>query len=88
MASEQRPLRNVVASKIRTGRGSVLGPDTWRRMHWWELRLACGHVVERPARYPPRSDRHLVGAPRFRDEALPAPRRARCGDCGRGSDGE
>lgn len=47
MRCEKRPLRPVIGSIRRAGRGSVLGPDTNRRAHWWELTLVCGHIVER-----------------------------------------
>lgn len=67
------------------GRGSVLGPDTSRRTHWWELHLECGHRTERTVRYGPRSDGlpRRVGGTQHRSMAdvLPPPKRVRCEFC-------
>ncbi len=79
-----RPLRGVVKATMMTGRGSVLGPDTDRRVRWYELRLDCGHVVERNARYNPHPSGQRQRARRDRD-ALPAPKRVRCEMCPRGA---
>lgn len=53
---------------------------------WWDLHLECGHVEERPPRYPPRGDRRPLGFaalhhPRRTSEALPPPKRVRCSYC-------
>lgn len=75
------PLRRILtdpAPRLREGRGSVLGPDTARRARWWELRLDCGHTVERSVRYRPRGGRL---ARRALSEVLPPPKRARCHLC-------
>lgn len=80
------PLRDVVRSLLMSGRGSVLGPDTSRRTHWWELTLSCDHTVERTARYVPLTDEQRAAgeSPRQRrpSSVRPAPRRARCATCG------
>lgn len=76
---ERRPLRHVRASHLKEGRGSVLGPDTDRRARWWELRLECGHTVERAARYWPLGAGHQRQRSRF--DVLAAPKRTRCGSC-------
>jgi hypothetical protein len=68
-----------------TGRGGLMGPDTSRRTHWWELTLACGHYAERTVRYGP----HRDGYPRQRGgtqhrssiDILPAPKRVLCHQC-------
>lgn len=79
-APEHRPLVAVVNANQRTGRGSLLGPDTPRRTSWWELTLECGHQVERFVSYPPREPR-MKGRERSWTEALPPPKRARCDEC-------
>lgn len=71
--------------QIRVGRGGTLGPDTTRRVRWYELLLECGHTEQRTVRY-----RHMDDRERQDDawrrrrsvaDALPAPRRVRCGQC-------
>ena len=37
--------RAVKRSMIVERRGSLLGPDTYRRLRQWKLTLECGHVV-------------------------------------------
>jgi len=66
-----------------SGRGSVLGPDTFRRLRWWELKLECGHEVERTVKYKPVPGGSLANGwhPRPATDALPAPTRARCDYC-------
>lgn len=80
--TELRALRPVARATLRTGRGSLLGPATSRRTHWWKLRLSCGHLVERRARYRPLPG-HPGSWPRSRSasDVVPAPRRARCDQC-------
>lgn len=85
-----RPWRAVVGGPdgsehplLMTGRGSLLGPDTARRTAWWEMRLECGHQVERTVRYPPRSTPVPYRRRRSLDDALPPPRRVRCEQCPR-----
>lgn len=76
------PLRDVVTALPREGRGSVLGPDNDRTARWWEMTLACGHIVERTARYSP----HPLGwraRKRSAADLLPPPKRVRCEECGR-----
>jgi hypothetical protein len=73
----QHPWRKVTRAMQRTGRGSLLGPDTWRRARWWDLFLECGHVVQRSARYVPAHDR----VRRSWHQALGPPKRVRCGEC-------
>lgn len=55
-------------------------------MRWWDLTLDCGHVVERPVRFPPQEGVWRRGFaaqhhPRPKSEALPAPTRVRCRLC-------
>lgn len=61
------------------GRGSLLGPETSRRVKWWDLTLECGHLVQRSCRYPP----PFVPGRRHRSagEALPPPKRVLCEMC-------
>ena len=78
-----QPLRDVVSSSMTVGRGSLLGGDTFRRVRMFNLILSCGHLVQRRVRYR-QNLRYRQGgsAPvRSRDDALPAPRRARCEEC-------
>jgi len=74
-----RPLRAIAAATLTSGRGSVLGPDTWRRAYWWNMTLECGHVVTRGAKY--RRDPRAKAGARLRSDVLPAPLRARCDRC-------
>jgi len=79
-----RPWQHVIAAVLRSGRGSVLGPDMPRRARWWALILACGHTAERTVRYRPLPRREVQrGGTQRRsgDDVLPAPRRVRCGQC-------
>jgi hypothetical protein len=59
------------------------------RGYWWELRLSCGHTVERIVTYrpDPTRTRQLRGwarlhAGKSQDLIQPAPKRARCEYCG------
>jgi hypothetical protein len=74
--------RAVVNAERRTGRGSMLGPDTSRRARWWELELQCGHKTYRTVRYKP-SGNPQRGGTQHRDinDVLPAPKRVRCELC-------
>lgn len=78
-------MRLVANYLLMSGRGSFLGPDTYRRTHWYELTLECGHIVERNVKYKPRSDGRAVRSggwqPRHSEDALPPPKRARCDHC-------
>lgn len=81
--------REVVAvAGPQMGRGSLLqgGKPTVRRARRWLLTLSCGHQVRRPVRYSPHADGYerQRGGTQFRskDDVLPAPKRARCEDCG------
>jgi len=82
-----RPWRVVLgdpAPALREGRGSVLGPDTSRRTRWWEMRLECGHTVERIVHYRPVPNPDRGGTQhRRRSDVLPPPRRVRCEFCHR-----
>jgi hypothetical protein len=76
--------RRVIKARNHSWRGSVLGGDTSRRVHGWHLELECGHIAERPYRFPPRQDsRGTRGGwhPRNRSLALPAPKSVRCDLC-------
>lgn len=74
--------RAVVASQQRSGRGSVLGPDTTRRARWWSLTLECEHVVERTVRYKSSDTPQRGGTQhRYADDVLPAPVRVQCEYC-------
>jgi hypothetical protein len=85
MSDARHPWREVTGHiGPKTGRGSVLGPDTWRRNRWWVLTLSCDHSVERTARYRPLpKDQRQRGGSQSRDirDVLPAPRRVRCEHC-------
>lgn len=79
------PWRDVHEPRLRHGR-SGLGSQTYSR-RWWDLRLDCGHLVERTARAKPgaaggRSGFALMNHPVSDDELLPPPKRVRCEDCG------
>src|SRR5262249_46521921 len=78
--------RAVVKATPRSGRGSILGPDTSRRAHWWDLNLdGCGHLVQRTARFrplqPPQIRSRGGTSHRSWDDARPAPNRVRCEQC-------
>lgn len=79
--SADRPLRSVTTPVLRGG-GSIFAPF---KFHWWELRLECGHVVERRCRWA-KVDRPNRGwaaqhhAPSL-DRLLDAPARVRCEEC-------
>jgi hypothetical protein len=80
------PWRDVVAVEgPRSGRGSMLGPDTARRVHTWELTLQCKHKVSRKVRYGPDPDGFAPqrGGTQFRSlgDALPPPVKVRCERC-------
>lgn len=77
-------MKTVQTAVLIEGRGSVLGPDTNRRVRWWELYLDCGHITERTARYAARTDGRRPGAPRKLSDVLAAPRRAKCSACDAG----
>jgi hypothetical protein len=86
MSDGPAPWRKVTAvSGPRSGRGSLLGPDTTRRAHWWELELECGHRADRDVRFGPHKDgrtRQRGGTQhRSLGDMLPAPGRVRCTDC-------
>lgn len=80
-----RPLRAVVSSEIRAGRGGLLGGDTSRRKFWWRLVLDCGHKVDRDVRYQALASGELpIRGGRTNRPAvdrLPPPTRARCDTC-------
>lgn len=77
--------RAVMTAELRTGRGSMLGPDTTRRARWWDLVLECGHQEEREALYRPAGDPQRGDDPwrrkRTGGDVLPAPRRVICSEC-------
>lgn len=83
MSTERAVLRPVVRAVMREVRGSLLGPDTSRRLRIWALDLSCGHPTTRPVRYPKAQGRPRANGwhPRPRSEALPAPTRVRCEWC-------
>lgn len=90
MARPPRPWRDVVGGwngqdrpNWTTGRGSLVGGDTTRRARWWELRLSCGHEVERTVRYLPAEHAASRGGTQHRSGAdvAPAPKRVRCEFC-------
>ena len=79
-----RIMVQVKTAWMRSGRGSILGPDTRRRVRWWECKLACGHVVEVMVRYVEQK----VPGPRLggwcarsRSDAKPAPKKCHCKTC-------
>jgi hypothetical protein len=77
---ERRPLRAVTNAILREGRGSFLGPDTDRRTRWYEMRLECGHEVERKASYAKENLARYSRQRSMRD-VLDPPDRARCDEC-------
>ena len=88
--TETRPLVPVVGEpRLRCGRGGLLGPDTYRRTHWWDLTLACGHRKDVTAKYRPRADGRVQrggsspSRSRGPHDVLPPPRRCRCDECPR-----
>lgn len=82
----QAPWRKVTGTpQWRSGRGSLLGPETPRRTRWWNLTLECGHTAERTVRYGPHANGYPAqrGGTQHRSSAdiLPAPKRVRCERC-------
>lgn len=78
----KKPWRKVISSSRPIGgRGSVLGPDTTRRTHWYELTLECGHVEERTVKYKPIGRSRGGTQHRSGQDALPPPKKVRCGYC-------
>ena len=83
MSKKLKPLRKVTAALRRGGRSINGGFD----IRWWDLTLECGHEEERPLRFPKQVGVHkrrgfmVMHHPRPLDEALPAPKRVRCGYC-------
>lgn len=81
MRTNPYPWREVVAVEGPiSGRGSLSGRDTARRVHMWQLTLRCKHKVVRKVRYRPRSG-ELWRQPRAAEEALPPPVKVRCERC-------
>jgi len=72
---------NVTRADMRVGRGSFLGPDTNRRLRWWDLGLECGHTVQRNVRYRPLAEGNPGRDRRLAEDALPPVKRARCDEC-------
>jgi hypothetical protein len=71
------PWRQVETSTMRTH-----GPDDERHTRWWELRLVCGHTVERLVKYKVVPGLSRGGKSRRSEtDIMPAPRRARCEFC-------
>lgn len=75
--------RDVTEAVLRTGRGSVLGPDTGRRTRWWDLLLSCGHHAERHARYRKLDSPAPQGTRRAAADVLPPVTRVSCPECTR-----
>jgi len=79
-----RPLRPVLRAELAEGCTGLLRGT---RSRWWRLSLACGCVVDRPARYTPALGIDVYGGyyrlrERSRSDVLPAPKRAACeGHC-------
>jgi hypothetical protein len=71
----------VAKANLRCGSASILKPEF--KSYWWELELACGHVVERRVRYKPGGEkgygRQWKGS--NSDDILPAQKRAECERC-------
>lgn len=79
------PLRAVAKAVLHEG-SSAIANFTLR---WWELRLSCGHMEERPARYEPGASKGRRGFARMhhpppKSAVLSAPGRARCSSCRQG----
>lgn len=81
------PWRKVERAELHAGRRfyrGLVGPDTARRARWWNLFLACGHVVQRTARYAPLPEgtsQRGGTQQRSGNHVLPAPKRVRCEEC-------
>lgn len=73
--------QKVTDAQLRTGRGSVLGPDTTRRTRWWELTLECGDKTERNAAYQRERSHGDKWDPRVAEDLLPPPKRVVCETC-------
>lgn len=52
-----------------------------RTKRWWNLRLECGHLVERPVQYSREVSRHVYGGGRAVADLLPAPSNVWCDEC-------
>lgn len=79
------PYRVVVKALSRTGH-AILNPALYTQ--WWDLTLECGHTEERSLRFPKQTGPHprrgyaALHRPRCHNEALPAPKKVRCRQCG------
>jgi hypothetical protein len=85
-------MHKVVSAKLRSASamsnwsGAGAGTPKYR---YWDLRLDCGHEVERRCRYRPRVGRTPVRgfaaifSGRSPEDVLPAPKSAKCEVCGR-----
>lgn len=75
------PLRAVEKALLRGG-GSILSSFKY---HWWELRLECGHTVERRIKWSPIPNAPRGWAAQHRGVSLtrlpPEPKKARCEFC-------
>lgn len=75
-------LRKVTEARLRGG-GSIFAPGL--KHHWWELRLECGHTVERRIRWRPIPNPRRGWAAQHAGVSLDrlpdAPKRVRCEDC-------
>jgi hypothetical protein len=82
-ATRLDPLRAVVEARLRGG-GSIVAPF---KSHWWNLRLECGHTVERRIRWKPVPNPRRGWAAQHHGPSLTRlpdpPKRARCEECAR-----
>lgn len=76
------PLRDVETAQVRGGQASIIASF---KSHWWELRLSCGHTVERRIRWLPTANPRRGWAALHHGPSLdrlpPAPKYARCELC-------
>lgn len=75
-----RPRRRVVDALQSEATSGQL-TNQRRSVRWWELRLDCGHTVERPVRYSAERSRGWRGGARSGADVLPAVKWARCEQC-------
>lgn len=78
------PRRRVVEARVDEATTGLLSSRR-RLKRWWELRLECGHIVERPVRYTDVPSRHVHGG-RAAADLLPAPAHVWCEECARTND--
>ena len=83
MRATNAPFRTVTSAHVRSGQTIFKNFST----SWWELRLECGHLVERRIRWLPERNGPTIRGfgnlhrPPSRTRLPKAPTRARCEEC-------